>query len=94
MTGYRWRCQTSGCTWTGVDAPAVLAHRDKTGHVGAEPHFGKPCDCDHCRHRTNATICDCGHVLAEHQEPFHSCGRCLWCDAFRQPRPGRQETAA
>lgn len=54
----------------------------------------KPCDCDHCRHRTDDTVCDCGHDLTDHREPFHICARCLWCDAFRTRSPFRKEATA
>lgn len=53
----------------------------------------KPCDCDHCRHRTDSTVCDCGHSLTDHREPFHICDRCLWCDTFRTPNPSRKAIA-
>jgi len=53
---------------------------------------GRParCDCDRCANRFDVTEhCACGHLFTDHREPWHSCGRCLFCDAFRVSRDGR-----
>lgn len=42
MTGYRWHCRVQGCTWTGADGPAILAHHQETGHTGTHPYFEEP----------------------------------------------------
>lgn len=50
----------------------------------------KPCRCDHCTGAWGGgDTCDCGHPLAGHSRPFHSCSWCLWCDEFQTRRPMR-----